>query len=79
MLWINGLTAVLLVEDEGKWQFCLQVLKYSYITVLWIQGITAMLSVQGRGEMAIMPAVNAVLLYQSAMDAGTDCSVVSTG
>ena len=78
MLWINGLTAVLLVEDEGKWQFCLQVLKYSYITVLWIQGITAMLSVQGRGEMAIMPAVTAVLLHHSTIDTRTDYIDVST-
>ena len=38
-----------------------------------------MLLVQGRGEMALMPAVTAVLLQQSAMDIGTECNVVSTG
>jgi len=37
------------------------------------------LLVQGRGEMAVMPAVTAVLLHHSAMDTGTDCSVGSTG
>jgi len=38
-----------------------------------------MLLEQGRGEMAVMPAVTAVLLHRSAVDTGTDCSVVSTG
>jgi len=38
-----------------------------------------MLLVQGRGEMAVMPAVAAVLLHQSAMHTGTDCNVLSTG
>ena len=38
-----------------------------------------MLFVQGRGEMAVMPAVTAVLLHHFAMDMGTDCSVVCTG
>ena len=38
-----------------------------------------MLLVQGRGEMAVLPAVTAVLLYHSALDKWTDCSVVSTG
>ena len=38
-----------------------------------------MLLVQGRGEMAVLPAVTAVLLHQSAMDTWTDCNVVSTG
>ena len=50
-----------------------------YIIVLWIHGLTAMLLVQGRGEMAILPAVTAVLLHHSAMDTWTDRSVVSTG
>ena len=35
--------------------------------------------VQGRGEMAVLPAVTAVLLHHSAMDTWTDCNVVSTG
>ena len=34
---------------------------------------------QGRGEIAVMPAVTAVLLHHSAMDTGTDCSVVIRG
>jgi hypothetical protein len=38
-----------------------------------------MLLVQGRGEMAVLPAVTAVLLHHSAMDTWTDCNVVSTG
>jgi len=32
-----------------------------------------------RGEMAVLPAVTAVLLHHSAMDIWTDCSVFSTG
>ena len=42
-------------------------------------GLTVVLLVQGRGEMAVLPAVTAVLLHHSAMDILTDCSVVSTG
>jgi hypothetical protein len=38
-----------------------------------------MLLVQGRGEMAVLPAVTAVLLHHSAVDTWTDCKVVSTG
>jgi len=38
-----------------------------------------MLLVEGRGEMAILPAVTAVMLHHSAMDTWTDCSVLSTG
>ena len=38
-----------------------------------------MLLVQGRGEMAVLPAVTAVLLHHSAMDTWTDFNVVSTG
>ena len=79
MLWIHGLTAVLLVQGRGEWRFCLQLLQYCYITVLWIHGLTAELLVQGRGEMAVLPAVTAVLLHHSAMDTETGCSVVSTG
>jgi len=37
-----------------------------------------MLLVQCRGEMAVMPAVTAVLLHKSAVDTGTDCNVVRT-
>jgi len=37
------------------------------------------LLVQGRGEMTVMAAVTAVILYNSAMDTGTDCIVRSTG
>jgi len=38
-----------------------------------------MLLVQGRGEMAVLPAVTAVLLHHSVMDTWTDSYVVSTG
>ena len=47
--------------------------------MLWIHDLTVMLLVQGRGEMAVLPAVTAVLLHHSAMDIWTDCNVVSTG
>jgi len=33
--------------------------------VLWIYGLRAMLLVQGRGEIAVLPAVTAVLLHPS--------------
>jgi len=49
------------------------------ITVIWIQGLRAMLLVQGTGEMAVLPAVTAVLLHHSAMDIWTEGNVVSTG
>jgi len=70
---------VLLVQGREEWRLCLQLLQYCYITVLWIQGLTAVLLVQGRGEIAVLPAVTAVLLNHSVMDTGPDCSVVSTG
>ena len=38
-----------------------------------------MLLLQGKGEMAVMPAVTAVLLHHSTMDTGTETNVVSTG
>jgi len=38
-----------------------------------------MLLVQGRGEMAVLPAVTAVLFHHIAMDTWTDCNAVSTG
>jgi len=47
--------------------------------VLWKYGLTAVLLLLGRGEMAVLPAVTAVLLHHSAMDTWTDRSVVSTG
>ena len=45
---------------------------------MWIHGLTAVLLVQGRGEMAVLPAVTAVLLHHSAMDTWNDCNNVST-
>jgi hypothetical protein len=57
----------------------MQLLQYCYFTMLWINGLTVVLLVQGRGEMAVLPAVTAVLLHHSAMDIWTDCSVVNTG
>ena len=53
-------------------------MQYCYITELWVQGLTAVLLLEGREEMSVMPAVTAVLFHLSAMDIGTDCSVVST-
>jgi len=50
-----------------------------YIKMLWIHGLPAILLVQFRGEMAVPPAVTAVLLYHSAMDTGTDSNIFSTG
>jgi len=47
--------------------------------MLWMHGLTVILLVQGTGEMAVLPAVTAVLLHHSAMDTWTDCNVVSTG
>ena len=47
--------------------------------MLWIHGLAVMLLVQGRGEMAVLPAVTAVLLHHSAVDAWTHSDVVSTG
>ena len=44
--------------------------------MLWIHGLTVMTLVQGRGEMAVLPAVTAVLLHHSAMDKWTDCNFV---
>ena len=38
-----------------------------------------MLLVEGRGEMAVLPAVTAVLLHHSAMDTWTEYNVASTG
>jgi len=38
-----------------------------------------MLLVQGRGELAVLPAVTAVLLHHLAMDIWTEDNVVSTG
>jgi hypothetical protein len=50
---------------EVKFRFCLQLLQYSYIRMLWILGLTAVLLVKFRGEMAVLPAVTAVLLHPS--------------
>ena len=47
--------------------------------MLWIYGLTVMLLVEGRGEMAVLPAVTAVLLHHSARDIWTNCNVISTG
>ena len=38
-----------------------------------------MLLVQGGGELAVLPAVTAVLLHHSAIYTWTECNVVSTG
>ena len=46
---------------------------------MWIRGLAVMLLLQVRGDIAVLPAVTAVLLHHSAMDKGTDCNFVSTG
>ena len=38
-----------------------------------------MLLVHDRREMAVLPAVTAVLLHHCVLDTWTDCNVVSTG
>jgi len=47
--------------------------------VLWIHGLRTILLVEGRGKMAVLPAVTAVVLRNSAMDKWTEGNVVSTG
>ena len=37
-----------------------------------------MLLVLGRGEMAVLPAVTAVLLHHSVLDTNSGCNIVST-
>ena len=46
--------------------------------MLYIHGLSVMLLVQGSGEMAVLPAVTALLLHHSAIDIWTDYNVVST-
>ena len=46
--------------------------------MLWIYEMRAMFLIQGRGEMAVLPAVTAVMLHHSAMDTWTEGNVVST-
>jgi len=46
---------------EGKLRLFLQLLQYCYINLLWIQGMNIVLLLQGIGEMAVKPAVTAVL------------------
>jgi hypothetical protein len=61
---------------QGRWEisFCLQLMQYFYITVLVIYGQIVFLLVQRRGQIAVLPAVTAVILHHSAMDKWTDCS-----
>ena len=61
-----------------KWRLGLQLLHYCFIKLLSIRGMFVVLLVQGRGELAVMPAVTAVLLHQCAMDTGAEANVVST-
>jgi len=79
VLWIQGLSIVLLVQGRGEMEVILKLLQFCYITVLWIQRLTSVLLVQDRREMAGLPAHNTVLLHHNSMDKGIDCSVVSTG
>ena len=70
---------MLLVQGRREIAVCLQLLQYSYFTVLWIYGLRVVVLVQGTGEMAVLPAVTAVLLHPSAIDIWTDCIVGSIG
>jgi len=80
MLWIHGLTAeICRSRVVGKWQFCLQLLQFCYITVLWIHGLTVVLFVKVGWEMAVRPAVTAFVLHYRAMDTWNNFSVVRTG
>ena len=47
--------------------------------MIWIQGPRAKLLAEKGREMAVLPAVTAVLLHHSAMDIWTEGNVVSTG
>jgi len=47
--------------------------------LLGINGLTAVKLEQAIGEIAVLPAVTAVLLHRSAMEICTDCSAVSIG
>jgi len=47
--------------------------------VLWIKEMNVMLFVQGKVEIAVMPAVAAVLVHHRATDTWTECYFVSTG
>ena len=53
---------------DRKWLFCLQLLQYSYITVLCIHALSLVLLVQGGGEIGIQPAVTTVLLHLIPME-----------
>jgi len=71
VLWIHGLTAILLVQGRGE----MAVLPAVTVVLLhhssmdtWTEGNVL---VQGRGEMAVLPAVTVVLLHHSAMDIWT--------
>ena len=46
--------------------------------MLWIHGVNVVLLVQGRVDMAVLPAVTAVVLHHSALVTWTDCSDVIT-
>ena len=57
----------------------MQLLHYCLIAVLWIHRLRVMLLVQGRGEMAVLPAVVAVLVRHSAMGKNVEGNVVRKG
>jgi len=63
---------------EGKFQFCLQLLHYCYITFLWIYGLIVVLLGHGRDEIAVLPTVTSVLLHNTAMEKWTDFGFVNT-
>ena len=69
---------MLILQCRGKWRFCLQLMNSFFNTFIWIPGLTVLLLVQGAGEMAVLPAVTAVMLHHIPMDTWTDCNVVSS-
>jgi hypothetical protein len=79
VLWVHGLTVMLLVKGRGEMAVLLAVTAVLLHRSAMDTWTDCSVLVQGRGEMAVLPAVTAVLLHHSAMDTWTDCNVVSTG
>jgi len=68
VLWIKGLTVILLVQGRWEMAVLLAVTAILFVTMLWIYVLPAIMLVQCRGEMAVLPTVTAVLLHHRATD-----------
>jgi hypothetical protein len=79
MLWIYGMTVMLLVQGRGEIAVLLKLLQYCYITVLWIHELTEILLIQIIGDMLVLPEVTAVLLRHKVIDIWTDTKDVIRG